>query len=294
MTALTRRLPLVLMAVLTSASAGAADLVVALRRGPVYPGHVLHVIVTAPATVSSISAVWQSREFRFTQELDGTWTALVGIDIADEPGTRDLRVSAIQADGTTLATLHAVRVEPKAMRTRRIQVDPEFATPPDNALPRIREEAALLNALFEQSSSERRWATAAMRPVDGVSVSAFGVRTIVNGQAGGPHSGQDLRAATGTPIYAPTAGIVSYARDFYYTGYTVVVDHGEGLYSTMAHLSAIDVHEGDRVATGTLLGKVGATGRVTGPHLHWGVRLRGARVGPLSLLDVLRSTLPSR
>jgi murein DD-endopeptidase MepM/ murein hydrolase activator NlpD len=152
---------------------------------------------------------------------------------------------------------------------------------------RIQQEAVLLNSLFDKTLPDRLWAFDAARPVEGVAVSGFGVRTILNGRAGGPHNGLDLAAVTGTPIFAPTGGIVVYAREFYYTGNTVVLDHGQGLYSTLAHLSAIDVHEGDRVSKGALVGKVGATGRVTGAHLHWGVRLHGARVDPLSLIDSL-------
>jgi murein DD-endopeptidase MepM/ murein hydrolase activator NlpD len=292
MSGLARRLSLVLVAVLTSAPAGAADLAVAHRPAVVHPGQVVQIAVTTPTTVSAVSAIWQDREIVLTREADGRWTALVGVDVAEAPGPRAVRVSAVQLDGAHLEIAHTLRVEPKAVRTRRIQVDPQFATPPASALIRIREEAQLLNALFAQTSRERRWSRPAVRPVEGVSVSGFGVRSVVNGRPGGPHNGQDLRAATGTPIHAPTAGVVVYAGELYYTGNTVVLDHGEGLYSTMAHLSVIDVREGDRVETGALLGKVGATGRVTGPHLHWGVRLRGARVDPLSLLDVLASTAP--
>jgi murein DD-endopeptidase MepM/ murein hydrolase activator NlpD len=110
------------------------------------------------------------------------------------------------------------------------------------------------------------------------------VRSVLNGQPRGPHNGADFAAGTGTPIHAPAAAVVAYAREFYYSGNTVVLDHGFGLYSTMAHLSAFDVQEGARVDRGALLGKVGATGRVTGPHLHWSVRLLGARIDPESLL----------
>ena len=119
------------------------------------------------------------------------------------------------------------------------------------------------------------------------------MRSVLNGLPRGPHNGLDLAAATGTPVYAPTPGVVAFAREFYYSGNTVIVDHGHGLLSTMAHLSAIDVQEGARVNKGALLGKVGATGRVTGPHLHWAVRLHGDRVDPLKLLEALAST-PTR
>ena len=294
MSAITRCLPLVALALLTAPTSAIADeLSVAHRPQVIHPGHVVELIVTAPADVSWVSATWQEREVMMAREPDGHWSALIGIDVADAPGPRRVRLSAGQSEGAMLTATHSFSVEAKAVRTRRIQVDPKFVTPPSSALPRIRDEAELLNALFAQTSRERLWTTAAVRPVDGVSVSGFGVRTVLNGQAGGPHNGQDLRAATGTPVYAPTAGIVVYAREFYYSGNTVIVDHGQGLYSTMAHLSVMDVHEGDRVATSTLLGKVGATGRVTGPHLHWGVRLHGARVDPLLLLETLATRPPA-
>ena len=122
-----------------------------------------------------------------------------------------------------------------------------FVTPPASALPRIEKEAALLNALFREASVERFWTGAWERPVEGVAVSGFGVRSVLNGQPRGPHNGADFAAGTGTPILAPAGGVVVYAREFYYSGNTVILDHGFGLYSTMAHLSAFDVKEGARV-----------------------------------------------
>jgi murein DD-endopeptidase MepM/ murein hydrolase activator NlpD len=281
-----------LIAVLSVALAGslqaADELTVEHQPRVIQPGHVVRLLVTGPPTVDSVVATWGDREVPLEHQPDGAWTALIGIDVADAPGARTVRLTARRtAGGGTAVAAHAFTVDPKAVRTRRIRVDPKFVTPPVSALPRIREEAALLNALFRQTSTDRLWTPNAVRPVEGVAVSGFGVRSILNGQAGGPHNGLDLAAATGTPVYAPTAGVIVYARDFYYSGNTIIVDHGQGLYSTMAHLSMMEVREGDRVARGTLLGKVGATGRVTGPHLHWAVRLHGARVDPLSLLDAL-------
>jgi murein DD-endopeptidase MepM/ murein hydrolase activator NlpD len=294
MSVLTRCLLLLAFALLTApAYAVADDLAVTHRPGPIQPGHVIRLTVTAPPAVSAVTALWQDREVVFVRQPDGPWDALIGIDIADTPGPRSVHLSARQTDGTSLTATHTFRVEPIAVRTRRIRVDPKFVTPPASALPRIREETALLNALFGRASLERRWTADAVRPVDGVAVSGFGVRTILNGQAGGPHNGLDLAAPAGTPIYAPAPGVIAYAREFYYSGNTVIVDHGQGLYSTMAHLSVMEVLEGDLVSKGALIGKVGATGRVTGPHLHWGVRLHGARVDPLSLLDTLAAQPPT-
>jgi murein DD-endopeptidase MepM/ murein hydrolase activator NlpD len=293
MSALANCLSLVALAVLTMAPAAIADdLTITHRPGPIHPGHVVRLVATAPPAVSSIVAAWQEREIVFQRTPDGMWDALVGIDVADAPGPRNIVLSARQTDGLVLRATHTLTVESKAFRTRRIKVDPKFVTPPASAIPRIQEEAKVLNALFRVASSERLWTANAVRPVEGVAVSGFGVRTILNGQSGSPHNGLDLAASTGTPIYAPAPGVVSYARDFYYSGNTVILDHGQGLYSTMAHLSVMDVREGDPVTKGALLGKVGATGRVTGAHLHWGVRLHGARVDPLSLLETLATPTP--
>ena len=128
-----------------------------------------------------------------------------------------------------------------------------------------------------------------MRPVPGEANSAFGTRSIFNGKARNPHGGADFLSPSGTPIHAPNAGR-QYVCDLYFTGNTIVIDHGLGLFSMLAHLSSMDVAEGDRVVAGQVLGRVGATGRVTGPHLHWAVRATGACADPLSLLQLLGAT----
>jgi murein DD-endopeptidase MepM/ murein hydrolase activator NlpD len=117
--------------------------------------------------------------------------------------------------------------------------------------------------------------------------SSFGTRSIYNGQPRSPHSGADFLSPAGRPVKAPNAGRIVLAASQYFTGNTVIIDHGLGLFSLLAHLSEIDVELGDTVAPGDVVGKVGATGRVTGPHLHWTVRVNNARVDPLSLLYVL-------
>ena len=272
---------------LAAPSLRAADQVaLTYRAGLVQPGDVLHLAAAVPAGASVI-ATWHEREVPFVRDADGAWRALLGIDVDAKSGPAPLTLAVVVSGNATLASTHTITVSPKAVRTRRIRVNPKFVTPPKSALPRIEQETALLNALFRTTSPERFWAPAAVRPVEGVAVSGFGVRSILNGLPRGPHNGLDLAAVTGTPVYAPTPGVVAFAREFYFSGNTVIVDHGHGLLSTMAHLSVIDVREGDRVSQGTLLGKVGATGRVTGPHLHWAVRLHGDRVDPLKLLEAL-------
>jgi murein DD-endopeptidase MepM/ murein hydrolase activator NlpD len=121
-------------------------------------------------------------------------------------------------------------------------------------------------------------------------ISAFGKRTVYNGQPRSPHTGVDFRGAVGTPIRSPNAGRVVLAENIYYSGNTVILDHGLGLYSYFGHMSAFSVKSGDHVETGAIIGKVGATGRATGPHLHWTVRLIMARVDPLSLVKILSNS----
>lgn len=253
----------------------------------VQPGDVLAAFVTAPQDVVAVSASWRDAVVPFAHLVDGRWHALVGIDIDTAPASIPLRVSAARRSGPGLTLAHTVEVVAKPFRTRRIRVNPKFVTPPKSVLPRIADDNKRLQAIFAAPLGERLWRDGAVRPVEGVAVSGFGVRSVLNGQPRGPHTGLDLAAGAGTPVYAPTPGLVVAAREFYFSGNTVILDHGDGLFSTMAHLSAFDVTEGQRVEQGALLGKVGATGRVTGPHLHWAVRLHGARVDPLSLLEAL-------
>jgi murein DD-endopeptidase MepM/ murein hydrolase activator NlpD len=160
-------------------------------------------------------------------------------------------------------------------------VDPAAAE-----LERIRTEAARLETIFDTVTVPDHLETF-VQPIPGVAGSNFGTRSIFNGEARAPHAGTDFRGATGTPIAAPAGGRVVLAEELFFTGNTVVIDHGLGLYSLLAHLSRIDAHVGDGVVRGTTVGLLGATGRVTGPHLHWTVRLNGARVDPLSLVALL-------
>src|SRR6185436_17797375 len=159
--------------------------------------------------------------------------------------------------------------------------------PPPEAVARIQQEAQELEQLWRSSASSRLWDGAFVRPVPDPANSAFGARSVFNGQPRSPHGGADFLSPAGTPVKAPNAGRVALARDLYFTGNTVVIDHGLGLFSLFAHLSEVDVEAGAAVATGDVVGRVGATGRVSGPHLHWTVRAGGARVDPLSLLAVL-------
>jgi murein DD-endopeptidase MepM/ murein hydrolase activator NlpD len=138
-------------------------------------------------------------------------------------------------------------------------------------------------AVWKAPDELRRWTTAFELPVAGVSGGNFGVRRIYNGKERSRHNGVDFRAPTGTPVTAPAPGRVALAEELYFSGGTVILDHGAGLFTSYFHLSRIDVAKGDVVETGKALGAAGATGRVTGPHLHWSARFGAARINPLDL-----------
>lgn len=252
----------------------------------VRPGDVVVLTIATAAPATSVRVRAFGRDLRPFAVDAKTWRVLAGIDLETAPATYPIVVEAGDAGAIARAT-HRLAVTPRKFRTRTLTVDPAFVNPPASALPRIERETAELNQLWANSAPARLWDGPFSRPVPDAANSAFGTRTILNGQPRSPHSGADFNSGTGTPVKAPNGGRIVVAGDRYFTGNTVMIDHGLTLFSLFAHLSEIDVHVGDMVKTDDVVGKVGATGRVTGPHLHWSVRLNGARVDPLSLLSAL-------
>jgi murein DD-endopeptidase MepM/ murein hydrolase activator NlpD len=250
------------------------------------PGDVVVLTIAGPASEEPPRITAFSRAPLAFEIRPGRWRALVGIDLDTAAGPHAIEVEAGDPAAVVRAT-YRLRVTPRQFRTRRLTVDEGFVNPPAAVTERIAREAAQFESLWATSSPTRLWSGAFVRPVAVAANSAFGTRTILNGQSRSPHSGADFDSAAGTPIKAPNAGRVAIADERYYTGNTVVIDHGLGLFSLFAHLSATNVREGETVKKGDVIGRVGATGRVTGPHLHWSVRLNGARVDPLSLLSAL-------
>jgi murein DD-endopeptidase MepM/ murein hydrolase activator NlpD len=252
-------------------------------RAPLQPGEVAVVTVRAKRDIARAQVHVFDRQF-IGYRVDGrTWRVLVGIDLETAPRTYSGEVAV---DDYPMLRL-PLRVTPRQFRTRKLTVDPAFVNPPPDAVERINREAAELNDLWSHSEATKLWTGTFVRPVPDEANSAFGTRSILNGEPRSPHSGADFNSPTGTPIKAPNAGRVVLAGDRYFTGNTVMIDHGLALFSLFAHLSEVDVRVGDTVAAGDVIGKVGATGRVTGPHLHWSVRINGARIDPLSLLSVM-------
>jgi len=215
-----------------------------------------------------------------------TWHALVGIDLSARPGRAAVDAEARLADGSPLAASLPLKVGAKTFATRRLKVAPEFVSPPPAEQARIERERILLNRILSAMSPRHLWSDGFGRPADGEVISVFGVRSVFNNEARAPHRGIDFRGATGAPVRAPARGVVVLAEPLYFSGSTVVLDHGLGVFSMLAHLSRIDVKPGTVVVRGDVVGAIGATGRVTGPHLHWTLRVGTAAVDPLSVLAI--------
>jgi murein DD-endopeptidase MepM/ murein hydrolase activator NlpD len=262
---------------------------VAVTARAVQPGEVIRVDVTcrcdaAPSWVRTPTRdVALFRVSPASEDDANHWQALIGLDLETVPGVYPLAVYASEGHGP-LRTLD-LRVTAKTFATRQLRVAPSFVEPDAADLERIARDAAALEALFS-SVTLRLWSGPFVAPVAARPTSNFGTRSVFNGQPRAPHAGVDFSRAAGAPVVAPGAGRIVLANDLFFTGKTVVIDHGAGLFSLLAHLSVITVARDDIVERGVLVGRVGATGRATGPHLHWSVRFNGARVDPLSLLFV--------
>ncbi len=277
-----------LLGVAVPVAAQPLDVTVSHHARGLFPGEAVLLRVEVSGPLTEVRATAFDETVRFYLAPDGVWHGLVGIDLLVEPGDHDVTLRIMPETGKGIAHVYTLKVEHKAYQTRQLTVAPRYVEPSPEVGERIASEAQQQRAIFATVTKERLWRGSWRRPVAGPATSAFGSRSVFNGQPRSPHSGADFRAAEGTPVTAPNVGKVVLTGDTYFSGGSVILDHGWGLYSYFAHLSEIFVEEGDLVEPGQMVGHAGATGRVTGPHLHWTLRLNGARVDPLSLIDILQ------
>jgi len=257
--------------------------------------------VRSALPLEDVRGTWGGREAPFWREAASAepsvpsaknapeiWHALAGVDLEKPAGTYRFTLTARPRRGPPLACSLLLRVRKGNFATERLTIDKKFTAPSAEQIARSLKERDRLRAIFDTVTPERLWRGGFRIPLDGVTTGGnFGRRRVLNGNPGSPHGGVDFPAVSGTPVHAAQRGRVALAEELFFSGNTVVLDHGLGVYTFYGHLESIAVDPGELVEAGDELGKVGATGRVTGPHLHWGLTVVRARVDGLDLVRLL-------
>lgn len=252
----------------------------------VFQGQALQVELPHEAGLQAAAISWSGRDVPFVREGE-RWLTVIGVDLDVEPGEHPAPITLHYADRRTQTRRETVVVQGKSFPTTRLTVAPKYVelSPEDQA--RADREAKETAALYATLTPHKYWTGNFAAPIPGAAGGRnFGSRRVFNDQPRAPHSGADLKAAVGDKILASNAGKVVLAHEFFFNGNAVFIDHGLGVYTMYLHLSEILVKPGDMVERGEVVGLAGATGRVTGPHLHWGVRIGDARVDPFSLIEM--------
>ena len=269
---------LIFFVLLLALPAHAEGFISRLLNKPV-PGGVA--VIDLGPTASAPKVSYQGKPVLVIHEDGQRWIAIVGIPLSSKPGNQQVKVNDSQTLSFQVAGKHYV--EQRITIKNQQQVNPNAKN-----LARIERELAEQTRAYQQFSPRQPSNLLFDKPVNGPLSSPFGLRRFFNGEERNPHSGLDFAANRGTPIKAPAAGKVILTGDYFFNGKTVFVDHGQGLISMFCHLSEIGVKVGDQLPRGGVLGKVGATGRATGPHLHWNVSLNDARVDPAIFIGAFK------
>ncbi len=254
-------------------------------------GGLLLVEVRSAKPLSEVAGKWTDKDIPFWQSdaaaPKGTtvWQALLGVDLEQAAGEYKLKVSGKSEANEAVSCDAGITVRTGKFATEKLAVAPNFVEPNPEQEAEAAEDSKKLKAIFATVTPEKFWTGRFRVPLDGVKTGGnFGKRRVFNGKVRPPHTGVDFPSPTGTPVHAAQRGRVVLAEPLYYSGNTVVVDHGWGVYTLYCHFSEIDAKVGDVVEKGAVIGKVGATGRVTGPHLHWGLTVDRARVNALAIV----------
>ena len=255
-------------------------------------GTLLIAEIRSADALSGIAGKWTDRDISFWQATGArvpkgvsVWRALVGVDLEQAAGDFKFSVTGKDSNGKSVSCNASIVVRTGKFPTERLKVAPNFVEPNPEQAAKAAEDQKKLRAIYNTVTPEKLWTGAFRIPLDGVKTGGnFGKRRVLNGKSNSPHSGVDLPSPTGTPVHAAQSGRVVLAEELYFAGNTVVIDHGLGVYTLYGHFSEIDTKVGDEVKVGDVIGKVGATGRVTGPHLHWGLEVDHARVNAMEIV----------
>lgn len=250
-------------------------------------GELLVVEASPPAGAKDVVMIWKGREIPMREEGEGRFLGLVGIDLLEPPGSAVLSIRGVQ-EGRALRRDARIGIRKGVFPVQELTLPKALTQFDSGTLERIRREARALEKRLSRLSPPT-WSLPFLPPVEEYRPTGFGARRVINGEPRSPHAGVDVDLPAGTPVVAIADGTVAFAGEQYFGGNSVVLDHGGGVFSVYYHLRDIAVAEGRRVARGERIGAVGSTGRATGPHLHFSVRVGGGRIDPSLLFS-----LPSR
>lgn len=262
-----------------SAAVAGPALAVQLSRSTVRQGEAIRLSVQAAAPAAQVSVRFAGRTWPAYPAGRTAWRTILGTDPTTTPGRQTIAIEVVTAEGARRTVRRDVTVARVAYPTRRVTFDPETQVllTPENA---TRERKRVQEAL-RLLATEQLWQDPLAVPIEGTVGSGYGVLSIYEGVVRGFHGGADFPAPAGTPVKAAGDGIARLAELLPLSGNAILIDHGLGVVSSYLHLSEIDVHAGQRVKKGDMIGRVGSTGLVTGPHLHWGLTVNGVRVDPM-------------
>ncbi len=248
-------------------------------------GEVCLVRVAGPKNVKYLEGEFQRVKISMNLDSAGkAYEGLLAVDMDTKPARYQVKVRGTDQGGKSLAGASTLEVKKVSFKTQTLSLPSSMVDLDPKTLERVNGETKRVEAIFQRARKDRLWKGRFLRPVQGEISTPFGLRRVINRQNKSPHSGVDLRAGEGTPVLASNAGFVVMVDDLFFSGKSVVLDHGQGIYSMYFHLSEILAREGEKISKGDVLGQVGSTGRSTGPHLHWGIRIHGSKVDPFSLL----------
>jgi murein DD-endopeptidase MepM/ murein hydrolase activator NlpD len=253
-------------------------------------GQVLLVKVPVSGEATEVKGSFLDRTIPFFREIragePAGYLGLVGIDMQDAPGTYELAVTITDREHEAKRLSYHVLITKEKFAVEHLKLPKDKVDLDEKTLARWKTEQDQVRQALADNSALRLWHSGFVEPVSGKRTGIFGSVRIMNGQPRNPHNGEDIGAPLGTDVAAANDGVVRLTVDHVFSGKGIFVDHGLGLYSMYFHLSEVLVQDGDLVKAGQIIGKVGTRGRATGPHLHWGVKLNGARVNPYALLDL--------
>ena len=247
-------------------------------------GEIVEIVLSVSDLSTTVKGTWRGKNVPFFPLSDSsTMLGLLGADLASKLGKDPLNVTMTSPQGTETRQFF-IEVVDASFPVQRLTLPSNMVDLDAETLKRVRKEAKRIRVVFAQTSTPRTWTDTFVAPLEGKISGAFGRRRFINGQKKNPHTGEDISAPRGTEVQASNRGIVRLATNQFFSGKSILIDHGLGLFTMYFHLSEMLVKEGETVDRGAVVGLVGSSGRATGPHLHWGARLNNARVDPYELI----------